>query len=190
MHTPEQRDRHELCGSRKKNGDPCRKFAGEGTNHPGIGACKYHGGATKNHQKAAEKKMAAKILTDFGKPIPIEPTAALLAVLHLSAGHLEWIKSEYERTQDKSSFDARSLMRAWNEERDRVARTAKACLDAGVAERQVRLAEEYGSLLAQYTAGLLDDLAPFLSAEGREQVPTFVRARLLALEQRPALTAA
>src|SRR5581483_6462052 len=112
-HTSEQRDKHELCNARKKNGERCRKFAGEGTSHFGVGACKYHGGATKNHQISAQKKMAEKIMHEFGKPIPVEPTEALLAVLHLSAGHLQYVKDEYEQLEDKNSFLGQSLMRAW-----------------------------------------------------------------------------
>lgn len=34
------------CGARTRSGSPCRNVAGKGTNHLGIGRCKFHGGAT------------------------------------------------------------------------------------------------------------------------------------------------
>src|SRR6266545_6553438 len=123
-HTSEQRDRHALCAARKKNGEKCRKFAGEGTNHRGIGACKYHLGATKAHETHAVKVEAQRRLVEFGQPLEIEPTEALLGVLHLSAGHLSWIRSELGATEDKTTFDAQVLLRVWDDERDRVARIA------------------------------------------------------------------
>jgi hypothetical protein len=38
-------------------------------------------------------------------------------------------------------MDAQVLLRMWSEERDRLARVGKACLDAGVQERRIELAE-------------------------------------------------
>lgn len=35
------------CGARKRNGDPCTKPAGFGTDHVGFGRCKFHGGGSK-----------------------------------------------------------------------------------------------------------------------------------------------
>jgi len=34
------------CGARTRSGEPCRQAAGWGTDHPGVGRCKLHGGAT------------------------------------------------------------------------------------------------------------------------------------------------
>jgi hypothetical protein len=188
-HTSEQRDNWELCGAKKKNGERCRAFAGQGTDHPGAGRCRFHLGNTPTHKASAIRQEAQARALEFD-PIPVEPTEALLTVLHLSYGYLAFIKQELGDLTDRKSFEAQVVMRAFNDERDRVARIAKAALEAGVAERHVKLAEQYGALLAQYTQGLIDDLTPYLSAEGQESVPTFVRNRLLALDQRPALTAA
>lgn len=50
MSLPVQVMRHEdgpYCGAKKKaarGGGPCRQTAGAGTNHPGVGRCKWHGG--------------------------------------------------------------------------------------------------------------------------------------------------
>jgi hypothetical protein len=190
MHTPEQRDKHALCGAKKKNGERCRKFAGEGTTHPGIGTCKYHLGATKAHEKHAVKVEAQRRAIAFGQPLEIEPVEALLSVLHLSAGHLAYLRAELGEHDDKTTFDAQVLLRMWNEERDRVARIGKACLDAGVQERRIELAERYGELLAQVLQSIFADLV--LNKRQQAELPTIVRRHLVAMdnqEQRPALTA-
>jgi hypothetical protein len=131
----EQRSTYPLCDAKKKNGDRCRAFAGQGTEHLGQGRCKNHGGSTRSHRAAAVRVEAARRLPQFGQRIEVEPTEALLTVLHLSAGHLAWIREELASREDKTTFEASVLVRQWERERDRVARIAKAALDAGVAER-------------------------------------------------------
>lgn len=190
-HTPEQRDRHALCGARKKNGDPCRKFAGEGTNHPGVGRCRFHLGNSKNHEQHAIRIEAQRRLVEFGQPVAVEPTEALLAVLHLSTGHLSWVRDELAGMEDKTSFEAQVLMRLWNEERDRVARIAKAALDAGVQERAILLAERWGEQIATVLRAIFDDPELALNQRQRGRLPDLLRRHLGALDadERPALTA-
>lgn len=52
----------------------------------------------------------------------------------------------------------RGLVRLEAEERDRLARFCKLALDAGIAERQVRIAETQGALLAGAVRAILGDL--------------------------------
>jgi len=184
-HTPEQRDLRQLCGAKKKNGELCRAFAGQGTEHPGVGRCKFHLGATKTHRTHAVKQEAQRRSIEFGQPLPVEPTEALLGVLHLSAGHLSWVRDELAATDDKRSFDAQVLLRLWNDERDRVARIAKAALDAGVQERQVRLAERYGETLAALLRAVFYDPELALTAAQRDRLPDLLRRHLSGLDEGP-----
>lgn len=46
---------HERCGGRTRAGTPCRLPAGHGTDHPGVGRCDHHGGATPTHRTHAER---------------------------------------------------------------------------------------------------------------------------------------
>lgn len=188
-HTSEQRDRHALCGARKKNGDLCRKFAGEGTDHFGVGRCKYHLGNSKNHRVNAVKQEAVKRSATFGQKIDVQPTEALLSVLHLSAGHLAWVREELAAAEDQKSFEAQVLMRLWNDERDRVARIAKTALDAGVQERQVALAEQYGIALAELLRRIFHDPELGLSGEQQSRLPEVVRRHMAVVPQQAALTA-
>ena len=190
-HTREQRDRHALCGAKKKNGEACRKFAGEGTPHPGIGRCKYHLGNTRDHITHAAKIEAQRRALDFGAPIDIHPAEALLAVLQLSFGHLQFIRTELATKADEPSFERDVLLRAWDDERDRVARISKAALDAGVDERLVTLAERYGEQLARVLQGIFGDAELGLSKRQRDRLPALLRRHLIAMDERerPALTA-
>src|SRR3954451_18796190 len=79
------------CGATKRDGTTCRKAAGAGTTHLGIGRCKYHGGASPNHQIAAEKKMAEQRMRTYGSPIDVEPHVALIEEVRRTAGHVAWL---------------------------------------------------------------------------------------------------
>lgn len=55
---------YETCGRTKRDGsgDPCKRPAGWGTDHPGEGACKFHGGnagAPANNQNATKHGLNA-----------------------------------------------------------------------------------------------------------------------------------
>lgn len=186
MHTKEQRDSHALCGARKKNGEKCRKFAGEGTEHRGVGTCKYHLGRSKQHNLHAVKVEAqAQMNTlEFGQAIDVDPAEAILAVVHLSYGHLCWLRSEIAGYEDKSVFDAQVLLRMYDNERDRVARISKAALDAGIAERQIKLAEHWGGVLAELLQGIFADPELGMSARQNELLPAVLRRHLVAVDAR------
>ena len=74
------------------------------------------------------------------------------------------------------------LTRAWNDERDRLAKTAKLAVDAGVAEKQIRLVEQAGPDIARLIEGILFDLRLTKAQEAiRMEV---IRRHLLALDER------
>jgi hypothetical protein len=103
-----------------------------------------------------------------------------MQMLYLSYGHAAWLKSEIETTDDLGTFESRVLVNIYNDERDRCARVAKACLEANVEERQVRLAERYGEMIARLITGILDDLS--LTPAQRHKRQEVVRKHLLALD--------
>jgi hypothetical protein len=181
-HTPAQRDNMTLCGARRKNGESCRAFAGQGTNHPGVGRCKFHLGNTQSHELNAVKQEARRSMVEFGKPLDVEPAEALLGVLHLSAGHLNWVREELAAMDDKTTFDAQVLLRMWDDERDRIARISKAALDVGVAEKQIRLAERYGEQLAGLLRSVFFDPELALTDAQRSRLPDVLRRHFGALD--------
>lgn len=182
MHTPEQRDKHALCGAKKRSdGKPCRKFAGEGTDHFGIGRCRLHGGSTPTHKKHAVKVEAQRRTPKFGQPRQVMPGDALMEMLSIAYGQVHFLAEEISKHDDLTAFEARVLIQSHKDERDRVAQVAKTALDAGVAERQVKLAEMFGVLIARLIQGILGDMR-LTPAQLRRQ-NSVVRRHLLALEK-------
>ena len=177
-HTPDQRDTHQLCGARKKTGDTCRAFAGQGTSHPGVGRCKYHGGSTPTHVAGAAAQEAQTRMVALGAPVDVEPAEALLGVLRLSSGHVAWLREEVAAQASLATPEAQVVARLYGEERDRVGRLAKACLDAGVAERQVQLAERYGVALAELLRSVFADADLGLTPTQQALLPTVLRRHL------------
>lgn len=161
MITPEQRDRHELCGARKKSGGTCRLFAGQGTDHPGYGRCRLHGGNTPNGKKNAVALEAKRSMVKMGIPVEdVTAPAALMGLLRATTGHTAWLHAQIGELTDLSDHEAQVLMKLYDTERDRLARIAEACIRAGVAEAHVRVMtaqiEVLGSALqrAAHKAGL------------------------------------
>lgn len=84
--TPESEEhRHgpSRCGARKRQGEgTCTQAAGWGTDHPGIGHCKLHGGSTTAQTTQAVRRRAdadaRALLAELGAPAVEDPLAALL----------------------------------------------------------------------------------------------------------------
>jgi hypothetical protein len=154
-HTSEERNTlaTPLCGAKKKNGERCRAFAGQGTDHPGFGTCKYHGGATPSAGKHAIKLQAKAEMIRLGGPVDVQPTEALLALLRASAGHVSWLLQEIQELTDLGTEQAKVLLSMYDSERDRAARTAEACVRAGVAEKHLQLEQARIALLVDQVRG-------------------------------------
>lgn len=70
----------------------CSKPAGWRTEHPGIGRCYRHGGASPTHNSAALKTKASQLALTYGKPREITPGEAVLEEIRFSAGHVAWLR--------------------------------------------------------------------------------------------------
>jgi len=66
----------------------CKNAPGFKTNHPGIGRCAFHGGATPTHERAATKELARRECTRLGIPIETDPGEALLDAVAECAGNV------------------------------------------------------------------------------------------------------
>jgi hypothetical protein len=167
----EQRDKFAMCGARTRSGGRCRKWAGERTDHPSIGACYLHGGSTPTHQQHAVKVEAKRRAVEFGQLVDIEPGEALLLSVKLSAGQLVYLRSRLD-DPDVDGFERQVLASQWDGERDRFVRSSRAAVESGIAERRVRLAEAAGAELAQIITGVLEALG--LDDDQRERLPAIL----------------
>lgn len=171
-----------LCGAQKRQGEgTCARPAGWGTDHVGVGFCKLHGGATRNHKTAAKLEKARQAVETYGLPRVVAPDVALLEEVHRSAGHVAWLArkvAEHDEddlvwglveTTEKNATEfpgtdrvEKAVPSVWltlyQQERKHLAAVCKSALDAGVAERQVRLAEQQGQLMAGTVQRIADAL--------------------------------
>ena len=147
-----------------------------------------HGGATKASRAAAERRLqhenAARAAERYGVRRDIDPALALLEEVHRTAGHVAWLEEQIasgrvEVTAATKDGIAQSVwVDRYDIERNRLIAVTKAALDAGIAERQVQLAEAQGLMLAGVIRSILGDL--HLTDGQQESAPAIIRKHLTA----------
>lgn len=207
---------HPKCGAKKKQQqggeiEHCGQSAGWGTDHPGIGRCKLHGGKSPNGDKAATRegaeqeaqRMVALAGTDQ------DPIEHLIESLHLSTalvhvwgamvaeldetaerdnaesetrGELGYTEDTNERSPYQLNVVSRDRLLALNRHGEagvhpfviqyenaleRRMKCAKLCIDAGVAERQIRVYEQQAEIAQRAFEATIDALG--LSAPDRQK---------------------
>lgn len=134
-----------------------------------------------------------------GYQVPdINPLEGLLMCVRISAAEVAYFsqmleykgdegltgrpRSEAVAGKDPEVFDLKGerQLSIWYKARksamNDLARFSKMALDAGVAERQVRIAEQMGDMLARFIQGVLDALQ--LTKAQKERAPEIVRQHL------------
>lgn len=162
------------CTAHRQDGSPCKAMAVKGAT-----VCRVHGGnARQVRAKAAERVAEAELrvkLDKLGISIETDPLTALLGQVWESAGNLSFLREKVQELgQDLMVSTAfgpflDGYVKLYNEERERLAKMAKLALDAGVSERQVRLAEQQGAMVADLIRKVLDDPDLGLSPEQQER---------------------
>lgn len=168
-------ERH--CGAKraKRDGKPCMRSKGYGTEHLGIGPCKYHLGNTRAHIRAAARFKAQQELTRLGQPVERDPQTALLELVWEASGNVAFLRQEVGRlgtnlvdrltvhnakTGETTELgeQERALVKLYGDWTDKLAKYSKAAIDAGIAERQVQLAEAQGYAIRDLIEAVLDSL--------------------------------
>jgi hypothetical protein len=170
----------DTCGAKTRTGGRCGKVAGWGTDHVGYGNCKLHFGATPNAGIAAQREQAIEMVATYGLPREVDPHQALLEELHRTAGAVAYLgqivadgdQSDLKQYASAGSFESsidgvdRALvwekpsiwLELYQRERKHLVAVAKTCVDVGIEERRVRLAEQQGELLATVIRGIAVDM--------------------------------
>ncbi len=174
-----------VCGAprtgRSSSGPgPCQNPAGYRTSHPGYGHCIFHLGESRSHRVAAAKQRVAGEMATLGYPIEVDPGVALLQEVHRTAGHVAWL-GEQVRDAPLSTERSAQIIVLYQRERDHLVRSCKMALDVGIAEREVRFAQEQG----QQIAAVLSAALVALRLTGAE----LDRARAVVAEQLRSYTA-
>jgi hypothetical protein len=91
-----------FCGGKRRGGreGTCRRRAGSGTSHVGIGRCKVHGGATRNHVIAAERQIARQTAAIYGIPRHIDPGNGLIEEYWRTAGIVAGLEAKVASLED------------------------------------------------------------------------------------------
>lgn len=146
-------DASRYCGGRTREGGKCRRPAGWGTPHPGLGRCKLHAGSTPAAIRSAERKRAEaealKLLEQLGRPDPLgNPVEELMAV---GAEIRSWLAVTRERMTQLSSLELedrigvereRALVRLYAEALDRAHRFLADVVRLGIEGRRVQIQED------------------------------------------------
>lgn len=101
MDQQEKRDATRLCGAARHDGRSCTKRAGWGTDHPGWGRCRHHGGQLRSGLAAAANEEMRTMAT----PSSVSPGQALGGVLRLAAGQLVYASGQVAVLQDDDLFE-------------------------------------------------------------------------------------
>jgi hypothetical protein len=167
-----------MCGANGADGK-CKRLAGFGTDHLGIGKCYRHGGAMESGLRAVAKTELRMLAGD--PLVLVDPGEALLWCVTLAAQDLAWTnhmimqleKATHRPTTTETGYSSEKgkhrskkleprVLDGYILERhkaeERLARFAKMALDAGVQERAIALAEKMGDVIADAIGGILTDL--------------------------------
>lgn len=180
------------CNARKRNGGGrCQQPAGFGTDHSGYGHCKWHTGNTPSGIDFAERQMIEhRIQADtYGARRDVGPHEALLEEVQRTAGHVDWLRQKIAHMEENSLVqdtvkDGRKLdawVAMYQEERKILISVCNTAIRCGVAERQVKLAEEQGKLIAMMLMKFIQSDVLGLTPEQRANAMPLARNLLLEL---------
>lgn len=184
-------------GISKRSEQQCRKAPLHGSRY-----CRNHAGNGQARAAAAVRAELAKWTLGTDN---IDPAKTLLQLLSQSKTRVEQYATRLAQLVDEHGGDLaeamvdesyvmsesgalqkvgeyiRGLATLEAQERDRCANFARLAIGAGIAERQVRLAEQQGALMATFMRAVLGDPALALSAEQRAAIPAVMNRHLAAL---------
>lgn len=174
------RPEKQYCGGKRRQGPEgatCTRPPGWGTDHPGWGACKLHGGSTPNGGKSAQTKMAAAASATYGLPIEISPTLALMQEVWRTQGHVAWLAEVVKtinqdglvwglaedvvggKNHGKTFKAAPNIwLNLYREERKHLAAVTRDAIKAGIEQSRLELEQQRAAAISTAFFGTLDAL--------------------------------
>ena len=168
---------HALCDAETRGGSRCKRPAGWGTSHLGVGRCKNHAGSTPSHELHGALELARRRAVVMGQPLEADPHEAILECIRIAAGEVRYASQQIEELEPGEEVGPVTTTRPLKEEKgaedpdhyvaefgppalhiwikvrheamDRLVNYSKIAIACGIAERQVRLAEAHAQELAE-----------------------------------------
>lgn len=192
---------HRYCTAhRKADGQPCGRKPRKGED-----LCRQCGGNAPQVRKAAERRKqlaaAQQAVKTYGLPVDTNPVDALLDEVRWTAGHVLWLRErvqeiehgslvwgttevvdkgagEFTGTDTTDAARPNVWLTLYQSERKHLVDVCKTAIAAGLAERQVRIAEQQGEQLVRVIQAILGDLqlTPEQQRLAVEVVPRQLRA--------------
>lgn len=194
---PKTKTKGKKCGARNRGtvmvspNEFCQQPAGARTAHPGYGKCWRHGGnapagITEAEREMVEARMAVEAGT-YGGHVNIGPQEALLQEVQRTAGHVIWLEAKVKSLDEsnltqytgKDGMKESEWIKMYQEERKMLVNVCNTAIRCGIAERQVRIVEEQGKMIAAMLIKLINDSSLDLSPEQRLVAPKICRNLLM-----------
>ncbi len=174
-------------GSGDRDGEPdprhyCTQPAGMGTDHPGFGPCKWHGGNTAVERARGAWMMAHAFVADTGEDVA--PWSVLIGILRRQVIKSRWYHEKLaEVTDDEALLPGGShfdIVRLADEADKTLMTYVRNAIGAGLAERVVQQQMLDGQAIAEIFTRVLGRLQ--LDEVAAAQARSTIRAELLAIE--------
>lgn len=154
------------CGATTSAGGNCKKHAGWGTDHVGVGTCRLHLGNTPVHRRAGARAQALDFAVGaLGAQPDIDPLEGVLVAVRLSYGVVDY----WRHRLAEPDTDMDRLHEPYSKSLDAFGRMCKLANDAGVAERQVKIVER----MAERISLAAEEAMTAIQMEERER-PRFI----------------
>jgi hypothetical protein len=138
----------------------------------------------KSHRVYGVKKQAIKFM---GAPKDINPLDAIIWCIRITAGEVEWLSIKISEVDEALWIEhtplgkqMHVLQRTRADAQDRLVRYSSQAISLGLAERSIRLAEQFGATIARLLESVAGELN--LNATQQKQWPQIVRKNLILLE--------
>ena len=194
---PRHNENSEFCGARRRGKvgdlpeDYCRMPAGYGTDHNGIGKCKFHGGRAPMHKVHAARKQveieAKRQLTRLGIANPVDDplselskiTGEVVAWKEVMGKRVNSIAEEDWRYEHKNGEMLRAELILWERALDRCERFLTAMAKLNIDERLAKIEEAQAEMIIKAIETTLKDMGMTLEQQGEARKGVARRLRVV-----------
>jgi hypothetical protein len=140
-----------------------------------VGRCKLHGGANPDYASEVHRLRAIQAVKKYALPVPVDPHTALIKELERTHGLVLFLEYKVNNLEDEGpqvnmvgpvgggqgaipEYKPSVWYQMFCAERKHLEDVAKSCIQAGIEERRVQLAESQGQMIAQVLQAVLGEL--------------------------------